>query len=193
MRRLTLVNILRRLLTLSQTSVCSTSLLKTLRKKEKLLVTSNFSFSHSDFYPFWRTFRHFRFTKDYRLQVLSIWKGLKFVVWERVKAQFQRARLVLWQAKKLSLARHLAKVIQRGMRKLTLTDGIFLPELKAPFHRALTQDGCVVGGRGDKKDATVNRDSFTNPHPHLITVANENTCTQALQRSLGPSYHNLIT
>ena len=31
--------------------VCSTSLLKTLWKKEKLLVTSNFSFSYSVFYP----------------------------------------------------------------------------------------------------------------------------------------------
>ena len=31
--------------------VCSTSLLKTLREKEKLLVTSNFSFSHSVFKP----------------------------------------------------------------------------------------------------------------------------------------------
>ena len=32
--------------------VCCTSLLKTLREKEKLLVTSNFSFSRSVFYPF---------------------------------------------------------------------------------------------------------------------------------------------
>ena len=32
--------------------VCSTSLLKTLWEKEKLLITSNFSFSHSVFYPF---------------------------------------------------------------------------------------------------------------------------------------------
>ena len=32
--------------------VCSASLLKTLWEKEKLLVTSNFSFSHSVFYPF---------------------------------------------------------------------------------------------------------------------------------------------
>ena len=31
---------------------CNSSLLKTLREKEKLLVTSNFSFSHSVFYPF---------------------------------------------------------------------------------------------------------------------------------------------
>ena len=33
-------------------SVCSTSLLKTLWEKEKLLVMSNFSLSHSVFYPF---------------------------------------------------------------------------------------------------------------------------------------------
>ena len=32
--------------------VCSTSLLKTLLKKGKLLVTNNFSFSHNVFYPF---------------------------------------------------------------------------------------------------------------------------------------------
>ena len=32
--------------------VCSTSLLKTQWEKEKLLVTSNFSFSHSVFYPY---------------------------------------------------------------------------------------------------------------------------------------------
>ena len=32
--------------------VCSTSLLKTMWEKEKLLVMSNFSFSHSVFYPF---------------------------------------------------------------------------------------------------------------------------------------------
>ena len=31
--------------------VCSKSLLKTLWEKEKLLITSNFSFSHSVFYP----------------------------------------------------------------------------------------------------------------------------------------------
>ena len=32
--------------------VCSIRLLKTLWEKEKLLVTSNFSFSHNVFYPF---------------------------------------------------------------------------------------------------------------------------------------------
>ena len=39
--------------------VCSTSLLKTQREKEKLLVTSNFSFSHSVFYLFGEFFAIF--------------------------------------------------------------------------------------------------------------------------------------
>ena len=58
--------------------VCSASLLKTLWEKEKLLVTSNFSISHSVFLPFHQV-------KNCRLQTLSVWKSLKFVVWERVK------------------------------------------------------------------------------------------------------------
>ena len=36
--------------------VCNKSILKTLWEKEKLLVTSNFSFSHSVFYPFGELF-----------------------------------------------------------------------------------------------------------------------------------------
>ena len=32
--------------------ICSTNILKTLREKEKFLITSNFSFSHSVFFPF---------------------------------------------------------------------------------------------------------------------------------------------
>ena len=65
--------------------VCSTSLLKTLWEKEKLLVTSNFSFSHSVFYPFLEIFCHFHQIWNCRLQSLSVWKRLKCVVWERVK------------------------------------------------------------------------------------------------------------
>ena len=58
--------------------VCSTSLLKTLWEKEKLLVTSNFSFSFSVFHPFKRIFIIFIKLK-LSLQTLSIWKSLKFV------------------------------------------------------------------------------------------------------------------
>ena len=65
--------------------VCSTSLLKTLWEKEKLLVTSNFSFSHSVFYPFGELSVIFIKFKIVVCKLFSIWKGLKFVVWERVK------------------------------------------------------------------------------------------------------------
>ena len=77
--------------------VCSTSLLKTLWEKEKLLVTSNFSFSHSVFkrlasyqqfflfplyfLPVWRTSCHLHPVWNSHLQTLSVWKSLKFVVW----------------------------------------------------------------------------------------------------------------
>ena len=60
--------------------VCSTSLLKTLWEKEKLLITRNFSFSCRCFLPFRRTFCHFHQLWNCCLQTLSIWKSLKLVV-----------------------------------------------------------------------------------------------------------------
>ena len=58
-----------------------TSLLKTLWEKEKLLVTSNFSFSHSVFYPLGELCCHFHQIWNCRLQTLSVWESLKSVVW----------------------------------------------------------------------------------------------------------------
>ena len=52
--------------------VCSTSLLKTLREKEKSLVTSNSSFSHSVFYPLGWTFYYFFFSN------LKLWSANPF-------------------------------------------------------------------------------------------------------------------
>ena len=69
--------------------VLSTSLLKTLWEKEKLLVMSNFTFSPQCFLPVWRTFCHFHQGWNCRLQTLSVWKSLKFVIWERVKRLLQ--------------------------------------------------------------------------------------------------------
>ena len=66
---------------------CSISLLKTPWEKEKLLEMNDFSFSYSVFYPFGElcpifiSFAPFSFC---RLQTISVWKSLKFVVWERV-------------------------------------------------------------------------------------------------------------
>ena len=71
--------------------VCSRSLLKTPWEKEKLLVMSNFSFSHSVFYPFGEeSFLPF----PSNLKLLSAnsfsWNRLKFVVWERVNASAKK-------------------------------------------------------------------------------------------------------
>ena len=67
--------------------VCSTSLLKTLWEKEKLLVMSNFSFSHSVFYPFGEL-PLILITFEIVICKLSVLKSLKFVVWERVKTEY---------------------------------------------------------------------------------------------------------
>ena len=53
-------------------------------EKENSLVKSNFSFSHSAFHPFGElsvTFIKFEIV----VRKLSVWRSLKFVVWERVK------------------------------------------------------------------------------------------------------------
>ena len=39
------------------------------------------------FLPIWRTFCHFLQIQNCRLQTLSVWKYLKFDIWERVKRQ----------------------------------------------------------------------------------------------------------
>ena len=64
--------------------VCSISLMKTLWEKEKLLVTSNFSFSHIVFYPFGELSAIF-IKFEIVVWRLSVLKSLKFVVWKRVK------------------------------------------------------------------------------------------------------------
>ena len=76
------------IVTLFQTSpcflcVCSTSLLKTLWEKDKLIVMSNFSFSHSDFYRFGELSAIFI---EFKIVIANSYQfgSLKFVVWERV-------------------------------------------------------------------------------------------------------------
>ena len=56
--------------------------LKTLSKVE-IARNSNFSFSHSVLLPNWRYLCHFQQFHSSRLQTLSVWRRLKFVVWER--------------------------------------------------------------------------------------------------------------
>ena len=49
-----------------------------------MLVTSIFSFSHNALYPTKEKNHHFSNNKNCRLQMLSIWLHLNFVVWWRV-------------------------------------------------------------------------------------------------------------
>ena len=68
--------------------VCSTSLLKKKKKKlwEKGEIARNEQFLLLQcFLSFWRTFFHFHQILIFCLQTLSVWKSLKFVVWEKVK------------------------------------------------------------------------------------------------------------
>ena len=62
----------------------STSPLKTLWEKEKLLVTSNFSFSHSVYYLYGEVSAIFIKFEIVVCKLFSVWSSLKFVVWESV-------------------------------------------------------------------------------------------------------------
>ena len=65
--------------------VCNTSLLKTQRGKGKLLETSNFSFSHSVFYPFEEPPAIFIKFKIVICKLFLFGLVKKIVVWEWVK------------------------------------------------------------------------------------------------------------
>ena len=73
--------------------ICSTSLLKTVWGKEKLLVMSNFSFSLSVFYPFAYISVISITNENRRLQTLSVWKCLKFVVWKGLRNKLDLVHL----------------------------------------------------------------------------------------------------
>ena len=72
-------------LTLSQTSPGFCVSFENTLEKEKLFVTSNFSFSYCVFYPFGDLSSIFIKLEIYRQQILSIWKHKKIVDSERVK------------------------------------------------------------------------------------------------------------
>ena len=52
---------------------------------------SNFSFSYSIFYPFEKLSSIFIRFEIVILQTLSVWKSVKFVVWEKVKIKSKQA------------------------------------------------------------------------------------------------------
>ena len=91
--------------------VCITYLLKTQWEKEKLLVTSNFSFSHSVFYLFGEFSAIFRRFKIVICKVFQFRK-VYFVVWERVKypaSQQTMWLLYLWSGDETNIDYHFKK------------------------------------------------------------------------------------
>ena len=67
--------------------VCNTNLLKTQREKEKLLITKQFLLFPQCFLNLSKELSSvFIKFQNCRLQTLSVWKGLKFVVWEQVRS-----------------------------------------------------------------------------------------------------------
>ena len=76
------------LLTLSQTNhgfyVSAVQVFENTGGKGEIARNKQFLLFPQCFLPLWRIFCHFHIIEDYRLQTLSGWKSLKFVVWERV-------------------------------------------------------------------------------------------------------------
>ena len=66
-------------------------------------VTSNFSFSHSVFYPFCQTFCPFSLHLNSCLQTFLVWKGLKFVAWERFNAISNIISVILQYPEQVSM------------------------------------------------------------------------------------------
>ena len=65
--------------------VCSTSLFENTVLKGEIARNEQFLLFPQCFLPVWRTLRNFHETLNCRLQTLSVWKIVKFVVWETVK------------------------------------------------------------------------------------------------------------
>ena len=95
-------------------SAVQLSPLKTLWEKEKLLVMSNFSFSHSKFYPIGELSAIFIKLRIDICKHFQFGKSLKFVVWERVKlmvTNLKRYQLFSWNEKVLQDSNDISAVI----------------------------------------------------------------------------------
>ena len=97
-------------------SVCSTSSLKTLWEKEKLLVTSNFSFSHSVYYSSGELSAIFIKSEIVVDKIFQFGPVRNIVIWEWVKASplYKSARKSTCKKKK-----NIPVLVMRNMCKKT--------------------------------------------------------------------------
>ena len=76
-------------LTLSKTSpgfyVSAVQTFENTMRKGEIALYKQFLHIPRCFLPFWITFCHYYQIQNCRPQTLSVWKSLKFVIWERVK------------------------------------------------------------------------------------------------------------
>ena len=86
--------------------VCSTSLLKTQREKEKLLIKGEIA---QCFLPIWLTLCYFHQIYYCCLQTLSVWKSLKFDVWERLNTFINTEEVMVWTNSKVKKKAHLCQ------------------------------------------------------------------------------------
>ena len=73
-------------------------------EKGKIAYNRQFLLFPQCFLPIWRKFCHFHQIWKFRLQTLSIWKSLKFVIWERVKnllTHYQTTNFRLFQTERV--------------------------------------------------------------------------------------------
>ena len=85
-------------------------------EKEKLLMSSNFSFSHIVFYPFGELSGAYIKFRNCRLRTLRIWKSLNFFVWERVNELI--AIFQLSSAASLNLGQSQNAVLGNGLNPI---------------------------------------------------------------------------
>ena len=66
------------------------------------------------FLPLWRAFCHFQRIWNFCLQTLSVWKSLKFVVWERVKS-YQHHRCICTCFPKVAFTSTLCNILYKPL------------------------------------------------------------------------------
>ena len=108
--------------------VCRTSLLKTLWEKEKVFVTSNFSFSLSVFWQFGELSAIFIKLKNCHLQTFSIWTNLKFCNFVKL----YRFNIALGSFNKIKFKNILSKV--KNKVSLLISHNVFTNAVNLNFY-----------------------------------------------------------
>ena len=103
--------------------VCSRSLENTVGKGQ-IARNEQFLLSLQSFLLVWRTICHFHQFRNCRLQTVSIWKSLKFVVWEKVQSVFHYFEQVYFNTKSNKSCKVLSQISLCGLRRPVLDNNL---------------------------------------------------------------------